>query len=133
MPQDFNGEPTLLIIGYKHKSQFDIDRWLIGLDMKNASIPTYELPTIKGMFPRMFSPLIDEGMRKGIPKPLWKGVITIYKDGEKVQRFTGNERAKTSRVILINDKAEIVYFHDKGFSVDELNKLIEKYEEITRK
>ncbi|MGB1305688.1 MAG: hypothetical protein ACPG50_15455, partial [Pseudoalteromonas marina] len=63
IPSDFNTEKTLLLIGYKQDSQFDIDRWLIGLDMAGVTLPTYELPTIAGMAPRMFSTFIDNGMR----------------------------------------------------------------------
>ena len=123
IPSDFNTEKTLLLIGYKQDSQFDIDRWLIGLDMVGVTLPTYELPTIAGMTPRMFSTFIDNGMRKGIPKELWGGVITIYKDGEAVQKFTGNQSPNNSRVILIDSTGKILYFYDRGFSVDALNKL----------
>jgi len=123
IPSDFKADRTLLLIGYKQDSQFDIDRWLIGLDMAGITLPTYELPTIAGMAPRMFSTLIDSGMRKGIPKELWGGVITIYKDGEAVQKFTGNESPNNARVLLINSSGEIVYFYDRGFSVNALNKL----------
>ncbi|PCC10240.1 hypothetical protein [Pseudoalteromonas sp. JB197] len=123
IPSDFNADKTLLLIGYKQDSQFDIDRWLIGLDMSGVIIPTYELPTIAGMAPRMFSAFIDSGMRKGIPKELWAGVITIYKDGEKAQKFTGNQNPNNTRVVLINNSGKILYFYDRGFSVDALNKL----------
>jgi cytochrome oxidase Cu insertion factor (SCO1/SenC/PrrC family) len=71
----------------------------------------------------MFSTVIDNGMRAGIPKPLWKGVITIYKDGDSVQAFTGNERPNNARVILINQRGKILYFYDQGFSVEALNNL----------
>jgi len=133
IPEDFKGEATLFLIGYKHKSQFDIDRWFIGLDMKQTNIPTYELPTIKGMFPQMFSTLIDDGMKKGIPKSIWKGVITIYKDGKAIQKFTGNENPRSSRVVLLDDAGRIVYFHDGGFSVGELNRLIQIYKNLNAK
>ncbi len=123
IPSDFKADETLLLIGYKQDSQFDIDRWLIGLDMAGVTLPTYELPTIAGMAPRMFSTFIDNGMRKGIPKELWGGVITIYKDGETVQKFTGNQNPNNTRVILIDNTGEILYFYDRGFSVDALNKL----------
>ncbi len=132
-PDDFLGTPTLFLIGYKHKSQFDIDRWLIGLDMKKAKMPVYELPTIKGMFPQMFSTQIDNGMRKGIPKPLWKGVITIYKDGKDVQKFTGNTNPRSSRVILMDKNGKVTYFHDGGFSVEELNKVIAAHKKLITK
>ncbi|MCC4833748.1 hypothetical protein LMH66_13985 [Shewanella sp. 10N.7] len=122
-PEDVSGQVTLLLIGYKQDSQFDIDRWLIGLDMTQTQVAVYELPTIQGMFPRMFSTLIDNGMRAGIPKPLWKGVVTIYEDGEQVQAFTGNENPNNTRVVLLNAEGKIIYFYDQGFSVAALNEL----------
>ena len=33
IPEDFNDDVTLLLVGYAQNAQFDIDRWLIGLDM----------------------------------------------------------------------------------------------------
>lgn len=121
IPTDFDGNFTLLLIGYKQNSQFDIDRWLIGLDMTNTRVDVYEIPTIQGLFPRMFSTMIDNGMRKGIPKALWQGVITVYKDGDRVQAFTGNETPNNARVILLDKSGVILYFYDEGFSVAALN------------
>ncbi|AZG74869.1 hypothetical protein [Shewanella livingstonensis] len=123
LPDDLKGEVALLLIGYKQDSQFDIDRWLIGLDMTETKVAVYEVPTIQGLFPRMFSPLINNGMRAGIPKPLWKGVVTIYKDGDQVQAFTGNENPNNTRVVLLNEQGNVIYFYDQGFSVDALNQL----------
>jgi hypothetical protein len=123
LPDDLKGQVTLLLIGYKQDSQFDIDRWLIGLDMTQTQVPVFEVPTIQGLFPRMFSTFIDNGMRSGIPKPLWKGVVTIYKDGDRVQAFTGNERPNNARVVLLNGQGTVIYFHDQGFSADALNRL----------
>jgi hypothetical protein len=123
IPEDFNGDFTLLLIGYKQNSQFDIDRWLIGLDMTETQVDVYEIPTIQGLLPGMFSTMIDNGMRKGIPKPLWQIVITVYDDGETIQAFTGNENPNNARVILLNENGTIVYFYDDGFSVAALNQL----------
>jgi hypothetical protein len=123
IPKDFSGKKVLFLIGYVQNTQFDIDRWLIGLDMTKTEVEAYELPTIQGMFPRFFKTTIDQGMRNGIPKSLWKGVITIYKDGETIQKFTGNIQPNNSRVILLNEKGEIIFFDDSGFSVEALNKL----------
>ena len=123
IPGDFNDDLTLLLIGYKQNSQFDIDRWLIALDVTETQVKVYEVPTIQGLFPEMFSTVIDNGMRAGIPKPLWQGVVTIYDDGEKIQAFTGNENASNTRVVLLNKTGEILYFYDQGFAVDALNKL----------
>lgn len=123
LPNELPQEPVILILGYVQNSQFDIDRWLIGLDMTETRTKAYELPTIQGMFPRMFKTQIDNGMRRGIPKELWGGVITIYNDGERLQQLTGNDNPNNARVMLLNDKREIVYFYDRGFSVAALNGL----------
>jgi hypothetical protein len=93
--------------------------------MTETNIKAYEIPTIQGLFPRMFKSSIDEGMRKGIPKELWGGVITIYGDGAKVQEFTGNENPNNARVLLLDPMGKVIYFHDRGFSVLALNELRE--------
>ncbi|WP_412972045.1 hypothetical protein [Glaciecola sp. MF2-115] len=123
IPSDFKGEQTLLLFGYVQDSQFDIDRWLIGLDMTKTQVSVYEIPTIKGMLPRMFSTFIDGGMRKGIPKQLWKGVVTVYADGDKVQRYTGNQNPNNARVMLLDENGKVLYFYDRGFSVEALNEV----------
>lgn len=123
LPRDFPKENVLLLIGYVQDSQFDIDRWLIGLYMTKTQVVAYELPTIQGMFPRMFQTQIDNGMRRGIPKELWGGVITIYKDGATIQKMTGNENPNNARVLLLNEQREIIYFYDRGFSVAALNEV----------
>ena len=123
IPTMFESSLTLLLVGYKQNTQFDIDRWLIGLDMTETKVDAYEIPAIQGMFPRMFKTQINNGMRGGIPKELWKGVITLYEDGEAMQAFTGNENANNARIMLINKQGKILYFYDRGFSVNALNEL----------
>lgn len=123
LPKAWSGEPTVAILGYVQDAQFDIDRWLIGLDVTQTDVKVYELPTIKGLLPRMFSAKIDEGMRKGIPKSLWGGVITVYQQGERVQRFTGSERPRNARVLLLDQAGVVRYMNDEGFSVPGLNRL----------
>jgi len=125
LPAHFAGRTVVLLLGFRMNSQFDIDRWLIGLDMTGTRVDVYELPTIAGLFPRFFKPYIDEGMRKGIPKELWKGVITIYAGGDQVQKFTGNENPNNARVIVLGPGGKALFFHDRGFSVGALNALRE--------
>ena len=123
LPSHLKGEQALLLLGYKQNSQFDIDRWLIGLDMTNTKVKVYEIPTIQGFLPKLFSEQIDNGMRKGIPSALWKIVITVYENGDLIQAFTGNENPNNARVVLLDEKGNVHYFYDQGFSVDALNTL----------
>jgi hypothetical protein len=37
VPESFSGGPTVLLIGYKQSSQFDIDRWVMGLMQAKVS------------------------------------------------------------------------------------------------
>ena len=50
---------TLLLVGYKQNSKFDIDLWLIALDITKIEVPVYEIPAIQGMFPRMFKTQVN--------------------------------------------------------------------------
>ncbi|WP_371188603.1 hypothetical protein [Thalassotalea maritima] len=123
LPNDLAGDLKLLLVGYKERSQFDIDRWLIALDMTQTNVTAYEIPTIFGMLPQMFEPFINDGMRKGIPKSLWGGVITVFDDANKITQLTGTENPTNARVILLDEKGMIIYFYDQGFAVDALNDL----------
>lgn len=123
IPKDLNGEYSLLLIGFKQNAQFDIDRWLIGIDQKGYHINVFEVPAVGGWLPGLFSSKIDAGMRSGIPKELWKIVITVYDDADNIINFLGNENALNARVVLLDKGGKVVYFHDRGFSVAALNQL----------
>ncbi len=122
-PNDTKGENVLLLIGYKHNAQFDIDRWLIGLDQKGYKLNVFEVPTIQGWVPRLIAGKIDDGMRSGIPEDLWKIVVTVYDDAEKIINFTGNEDPSNARVVVLDKDGKVRLFHDRGFSVAALNSL----------
>ena len=47
-----------ILIGYKQDTQFDIDRWLIGIDQKKYILNVFEVPTVKGWVPNVNSNFI---------------------------------------------------------------------------
>ncbi|WP_133407607.1 hypothetical protein [Parashewanella tropica] len=126
IPNDFKSPQTILLIGYVRNSQFDIDRWLQALKGTNVNTPTYELAAATGVMSSVFQDYINNGMRNGIPKEQWKGVVTLYDDAHVLQRFTGNHKPNNARVMLIDDKGKVLYFYDRGFSVDALESLKKK-------
>tara|TARA_B100000809_G_scaffold67718_1_gene64806 strand:+ start:949 stop:1158 length:210 start_codon:yes stop_codon:yes gene_type:complete len=63
-------------------------------------------------------------MRGEIPDEIWDSVITIYKDGEIIQEFTGNDNLRNTRVDLIDERGTVIFFHDRGFPIKVLNELI---------
>ena len=124
-PDLIKGERSLLLIGYKQNSQFDIDRWLIGLEMMNINFPVFEVPVLAPWFPSFLQKKIDSGMRSGIPSQLWKKVVTVYADADVVKKFVGNENPLNARVLLIDKDGRVLVQFDDGFSVPSLKKIKE--------
>ncbi|TVQ64260.1 MAG: hypothetical protein EA379_02145 [Phycisphaerales bacterium] len=116
IPDDFAGEHVLLLVGYKQNAQFDIDRWMMGLLQAETPVDFYEIPTIKGLAPRVIGGWIDDGMRKGIPRETWGVVITVYADADRIVDLTGNELGNNARVLLLDPDGTIVWFWDQGYS-----------------
>ena len=124
LPEDLQGKHAVLLLGYKQNSQFDIDRWLMGLTMMNVSTPVLEVPTIKDLVPGLISGTINQGMRNGIPEPVWEAVVTVYGDAGKLVDLTGNENPNNARVLILDPEGTIVWFHDLGFSAPDLKALL---------
>ncbi len=124
LPNDIKGQKTILLTGYVQRSQFDIDRWLIGLSMAGVKTPVFEVPAVKGLLIGLFKERLDQNMRNGIPSEIWKAVITVYGDSEKLINFTGSENPSNSRVFVLDEKGEVIFFHDRGFSVNNLQRLL---------
>ncbi|MCR9244702.1 MAG: hypothetical protein NXI31_06705 [bacterium] len=123
LPTIGRGAPLLLLIGYDQDTQFDLDRWLLALDMAGVQVRLFEVPTIPGMIPRMISGTIDNGMRRGIPEEDWGVVITVYGDAHKIAKFTGNADSLPGRIVLLDADGKVVFFHDRGYSLGTLKKL----------
>ncbi len=117
-------EPSVLLVGYVQKAQFDADRWLIGLLQATPKARIFEVPAAAGMIPRLISGTIDAGMRSGIPSEDWASVVTLYgSSADAVVEFTGNEKPRNMRVFLLDADGKVVWFHDRGFSASKLLEL----------
>ena len=123
LPEAGAGAPLLLLIGYEQRAQFDLDRWLLGIDSLGLELRLLEVPTIPGMIPRLLKGAIDGGMRRGIPEEDWGLVATVYGDADAIAKFTGNADGLTGRVVLLDADGRVVFFHDRGYSVARLRAL----------
>ena len=122
----------MLLIGYVQRAQFDADRWLVGLLQAPPPVRILEVPTIKGLFPRVIAGTIDEGMRSGIPSEDWGVVVTLYgSDANKLVELTGNENGRNIRVLLVDADGVVRWFHDRGFSAGKLLELVQAAEGLT--
>jgi len=124
LPADLAGKPAVLLIGYEMESQFDLDRWILGLTQAQTPAQILELPTIEGMLPGLFADQIDAGMRNGIPSEDWGGVLTLYgDDASAVKRFTGGSGGRNGRIVLLDAQGRLVWIHDRGYSAGKLLEL----------
>ena len=124
LPEAWSGKPVLLMVGYVQETQFDLDRWTIGLVQVTFPCDIVEVPTIPGLVPSMIRGTIDDGMRSGIPREDWESVVTLYGDAAKpVVALTGNQNPRNGRLIMLDKTGTIVWFWDQGFSAKRLVEL----------
>lgn len=131
LPADLAGAPAVLLIGYVQNAQFDLDRWMVGIDQLAIPVRYFEIPTIDGLVPGLFAGSIDDGMRRGIPNELWGGVITVYGDADRIVALTGDENPNNGRIALLDANGRIVWFHDRGFSPLHLRQLADAAQELS--
>jgi hypothetical protein len=112
-----NSRPTVVLVGYEQDSQFDCDRWILGLLQLRTPVNIIELPTIPGLIPRIISGTIDSGMRSGIPSQDWGSVVTLYgESATDIKGFLGNNKASNAYVNLVDSSGEIMWSHHRGYS-----------------
>ncbi|MDP7036196.1 MAG: hypothetical protein QF752_17080 [Planctomycetota bacterium] len=131
IPDDLLGQPVLLLVGYLQESQFDLDRWILGLLQTKTPIRIFELPTIPSRIASLFKRTIDSGMRDGIPQEDWAIVITLWADqADRIVAMTGNEKSRNTRVFLLDAEGNIVWYTDRGYSGSQLLALDQKVREM---
>ena len=84
VPDDAAGKVTLVCVAFLRESQSQLDSWLNPFYEKFGSrddIMFYEVPMISGGY-KFMKPIIDGGMRGGLPKFKHKHVVTMYGDVE---------------------------------------------------
>jgi len=124
LPDDLDGKPAVLLVGYVQGAQFDLDRWILGLMQAETPVAILEGPTIEGLVPTMISGWIDSGMRQGIPEEDWPSVVTVYgSEARKIVERTGDDRPRNGRVFLLDRTGRVVWFHDRGYSAGKLLEL----------
>lgn len=131
LPSELAGQPAILLVGYEMETQFDLDRWILGLVQLKSEARILEVPTIPGLVPGLISNTIDQGMREGIPSEDWLAVATVYGAGAaRIAEFTGNESPLNGRILLLDSSGNIAWFHDRGYSAGKLMQLHEAWSEL---
>ena len=110
MPRDFAGELNVVFIAFKREQQADVDSWgaaLNSLRKRHADLHVYELPTL-GRSYRFVRPMIDGGMRRGIPDSTVRAAtITLYIDKSPFKRALGITTEDYIEVLLVDQRGNI--------------------------
>ncbi len=132
IPLALIGEPSILMVGYIQQTQFDLDRWILGLVQAGAKIKILEVPAIPASFPSIFlRGTIDNGMRKGIPSEDWGTVVTLYgSDAWKISKFTGTENPRNGRILLLDKNGVVRWFWDQGYSATRVSQLVDESKKL---
>jgi hypothetical protein len=130
IPDDLKGKPTLVLVGYIQRAQFDIDRWILGALQADVKASIIEVPTIAGMLPQMVQGFIDGGMRKGIPQSDWGSVVTVYEDAPKIIQALGNERPQSAYAVLLDKDGRIAWSSNIGYSASQILELKKVAEQL---
>jgi hypothetical protein len=132
LPDDILGRPSILLVGYAQATQFDIDRWILGLLQADVDAQILEIPTIPGLVPTPVSRWIDDGMRSGIPPQDWAAVVTLYRsNATPVAKLTGNQKKRNTRALVLDHQGTILWFSDLGYSASQALEIKALLENVT--
>ncbi len=112
LPDDFEGDLTLVIVPFQRRHQDVIDVWAPHVKELAAAMPGfrfYETPTLARMN-RLYRWGIDSGMRGGIPDPATRAItITLYIDKEPFRAALEIPDEETVHFLLLDGKREVIW------------------------
>ena len=133
LPDAARGKVTLIAVAFLRESQSQLDSWLEPFGKKfanNQKFTFYEVPMLAGAYKAM-RPMIDGGMRAGIPQEKHKNVVTMYGDVEKYIKAL-NLDIRSGYAFLL-DREGIIRWEGRGFSTPEtLKELFETAERLAK-
>ena len=119
VPDDAAGKVTLVCVAFLRETQSQLDSWLNPFYEKfgsRADVMFYEVPMISGGY-KFMKPIIDGGMRGGLPEFKHKHVVTMYGDVQSYQQAL-NIDPRNGHAFLL-DRAGSIRWQEEGFSNEE--------------
>lgn len=119
-PDDVKGKITLILMAFKRETQRKIDSWLGPFSKAFENDTTanfFEIPMLASAW-KLMSPIIDGGMRSGIPKQKHGNVTTFYGNVNKYCELLSIEDKSDGYVFLL-DKNGVIQWRSNGFASEE--------------
>ena len=116
VPDDAAGKVTLVCVAFLRETQSQLDSWLNPFYEKFGSrtdIMFYEVPMISGGY-KFMKPIIDGGMRGGLPEFKHKHVVTMYGDVQSYVQTLSLDPTNGHAFLL--DREGSIRWQNEGFS-----------------
>ncbi|MEO6526422.1 MAG: hypothetical protein ABIP93_07340 [Gemmatimonadaceae bacterium] len=112
LPSDFKGELNVVLVAFRREQQIDVDSWMPFLKTVGESrrdVRVYELPTLGRRY-RLMRPVIDGGMRRGIPDAAVRAVtITLYIDKAPFRESLRLRHEDRIYVLLVDQRGRVFW------------------------
>ncbi len=126
LPDDAEGDVTLIGIAFERKAQAMLDSWTDYFEDLCSGKDVYELPMIDGHFWKIFSGFIDKGMKSGIPEEKHDHVVTYYGTTSRFREELFLEDKELGYVFLLDEDGNIL-FKGEGYADEEGKKEMLKH------
>lgn len=117
LPEISEGKVTLICIAFVRREQEMLDSWAEPFEQefgKDIKFAIYEVPMINAAW-KVFSWIIDSGMRGGIHVEKHGNVVTFYGDYSDYQESLEMEDTNFAYVFLLDQKG-FIRWRGKGYS-----------------
>jgi len=127
LPNDLQGELSILFIAFQQWHQAWVDSWVPlarQLEQSFPGVQFYELPVIYKMnfFSQTF---LNEGMRAGIPNPTTRQkTITLYIDKEEFRQALDIPHEDTIWVLVLDRQGNVLWRTEGAYSQEKGDALL---------
>ncbi len=133
-PDSVKGSVTLILIAFERQTQGKIDTWLNPFVERFGNTPGikyYEIPMIKRRW-IVISPIIDGGMRSGLPEAKHNHVTTYYGNVDTYAKLLSIRDKSDCYVYLLDPDAKIRWHISGAATPEKITELFEKTGELLK-
>ena len=133
LPSDFMGELNVVLVAFKREQQSDVDSWMPFLKSVGESRPylrIYELPTLGRRY-QLMRPIIDGGMRRGIPDAAVRATtITLYINKAPYRESLRIPDEDRIYVLLVDQQGQVSWRAPNRFNEAKGAALVRRIDEV---
>ena len=124
IPEDLRSMRNLVIVAFRRYQQVQVDSWIEPLsEIENEDFKFLEVPTLGTPY-RLMRPIIDGGMKGGIPDPeARERTVTVYLDKKDLKNRLSIDTEDYIRLFLLDRGGEILWREEGSHSIKKFESL----------